>query len=279
MIGLAVGHDGTTNQSNRAPALVMAGLASLILLAVTRSLVPLLAGATYDLNQRILLDVGSIDRPLAVAPILFGAVWLLGWRCRDGGLQAIHGSMIILATVSPSFTPFAILTAIPMLLEDSGTRTESRWTAFSILVLIGIVGGLVSSRSGFDLEENRLADLPAVLRNIPARGNLYLERDWGDFLARCPWVRPPMVTSDTRAYTNGVLEDHEKILLGANQDLLNAYGIDTVIVRPDRPLARTLQHVPGWVVNGQNDDRIILTRWTWFQGGPPPYIEFPQRPN
>jgi hypothetical protein len=106
------------------------------------------------------------------------------------------------------------------------------------------------------------ADAVTFLQLHPASGPIFNHYDWGGYLIWKLYPTTP-VFIDGRADLYGAKLFHDFAdayeLKGLWQQILERWGIRTVIVPPDSALAAGLESAPGWAVSYRDSQAMILT--------------------
>lgn len=106
------------------------------------------------------------------------------------------------------------------------------------------------------------ADAVIFLQLHPASGPIFNHYDWGGYLIWKLYPTTP-VFIDGRADLYGAKLFHDFAdayeLKGLWQQILERWGIRTVIVPPDSALAAGLESAPGWAVSYRDSQAMILT--------------------
>ena len=106
------------------------------------------------------------------------------------------------------------------------------------------------------------ADAVAFLHRHPPSGPIFNHYDWGGYLIWKLYPSTP-VFIDGRADLYGAKLFHDFAnayeLKGSWQQILQSWGIQTVLVPPDSALAVGLQNAPGWTVSYRDSQAMILT--------------------
>jgi hypothetical protein len=106
------------------------------------------------------------------------------------------------------------------------------------------------------------ADAMAFLQRHPASGPIFNHYDWGGYLIWKLYPTTP-VFIDGRADLYGAKLFHDFAdayeLKGSWQQILERWGVRTVIVPPDSALAAGLESARGWAVSYQDSQAMILT--------------------
>lgn len=99
------------------------------------------------------------------------------------------------------------------------------------------------------------------LRSQNDAGNLLNEYDWGGYLIWFARDVPVFIDGRTDLYGDTILGDWIELVQGgeAAGELLEQYEIETLLLRPNRPLARLLVH-EGWKTVYADDQAVILQR-------------------
>jgi hypothetical protein len=173
--------------------------------------------------------------------------------------------------------PLFILIAVPFIdqrlggwprPESSSRRPSTISTAFNVAII-----GLMVLFAGVHIAQviHRQADAEsrqfparavAFLQSTPAAGPIFNHYDWGGYLIWKLYPATP-VFIDGRAdvYGEALFHDFAKAyeLKGGWREVLQRWHVQTVLVPPDSALATGLRSAPGWTVDYQDSQAIILT--------------------
>jgi hypothetical protein len=103
------------------------------------------------------------------------------------------------------------------------------------------------------------------LRRNPGSGNLFNDAAWGSYcLSRLAPAQKVFIDDRAELYAhNGALEEYPAILNASQPgwiDLLTLHDVDTVLVRPEAPMAGVLAQTPGWSLVYQDPQAVVLRK-------------------
>ena len=163
---------------------------------------------------------------------------------------------IILAPVVAALLPAVLhrpATAAPLI------RRSVAVVAVLAMLLVGSLVAVAAAPRAPDLAAYPAAAVP-LLRDQP--GNLLNEYDWGGYLIFAAPEHPTFVDGRGAAlYPASVIGEFARAvgLRPGYRDVLDARGIELVLLRPDRPLAVALRE-DGWAVLGEGAGSWVLLR-------------------
>jgi hypothetical protein len=129
--------------------------------------------------------------------------------------------------------------------------------AAALALAVVIVMGLASLPTAADVSAYPAGATPL----LGGGGTLLNEYDWGGYLIWTTPGRPVFVDGRLFPYLPAVFADWSTLVnLGPGwRDLLERYGVTTVLLRPDRALAGALRE-DGWRVAGSDTRWVLLSR-------------------
>ncbi|KPL74345.1 hypothetical protein ADN00_13670 [Ornatilinea apprima] len=142
-----------------------------------------------------------------------------------------------------------------------------KWLNLGMAAVLGVVGlGKLYSVSHPVMMDRYLSESYPVkavewLRSQSDMGNLLNEYDWGGYLIWFARDVPVFIDGRTDLYGDKILGDWIRLVQGGEgaDELLERYEIETLLLRPNRPLARLLV-AEDWKTVYADDQAVILQR-------------------
>ena len=139
------------------------------------------------------------------------------------------------------------------------------------VLVIGITGMLLASgvhldwqREGYKFREN-IFPVRAVdwLDEHPQSGNMFNEFGWGGYLIYRQWPEKKVFMDGQLDFYGETLTRRHQQLIKADpgwEQVVEAYGIDWMLVPVDEPIARVLVVHPDWITLYEDDVAVIFSK-------------------
>jgi hypothetical protein len=146
------------------------------------------------------------------------------------------------------------------------------WVAPLAFVLLGVLlyapNPPKSLQARYDSDRYPEAALPAI-RALGPSVRLFTDDEWGDFLSFRLYPNLRVFADGRSDFLGGKILDDMAHALQARYDwreILSAYGINTVLLHAETPLASTLKLCPDWCL--VRDDGISILFVALYEGAP-----------
>ena len=177
------------------------------------------------------------------------------WAALSHARFMFFAGLIIVPIMAPSlklFTPYE-------------PEKDKPW--LNAIIMVGLVAAMIlmyppEAQLQSKVDSTFPRDAVDFMRRNSLSGKVFNQYGWGAYLE---WNAPEIpVFIDGRADVfvyNGVFDDDMRAAgLNGSLGILDRYGIDYVLLRPEEPLAYLLQHSPGWQLIYADNVAVLLGR-------------------
>ncbi len=231
----------------------------------------------HDLNVQpflwlLLLTFGAVGvsrRRLAMTDFLLvsGFTYLSLSAARNIALFALVVPAVLTRHAAPLIEAMSRRYGLRIAISDGSTGTQKRVNIALVFVLV--VAAMLKAWYVFPSQVNEeyfQETLPvravAYLKEARPSGRLFNSYNWGGYLLWALPQYPVFVDGRTDLYDDGIISEWLKVVRAEEgwMAVLDQYGVHTVLIEKNLPLARTLSGEPEWNLVYSDSVSIIYVR-------------------